>query len=119
MRAFCSSMGFGQGSRQAPWPTRARVAIAPALDGRADWDGVRWVRVEGGDGAARTLSTGLPALPLPDLRQAVQRTLRHGAESDAVSVRRHRARGALAPALQAEPARPARDVRPARYRIQP
>src|SRR3954453_13865370 len=96
---------------------RAGLAIAPALGGGADWDGVHWVRVEGGNGAARAHSAGLPALSMPDLRQAVQRTLRHGAEPDAVSLRRDRAPGALAPALQAEPARPARDVRRARYRI--
>jgi hypothetical protein len=38
---------------KAPWPTRAGLAIAPALHGGTDWDGVHWVRVEGGDGAAR------------------------------------------------------------------
>src|SRR4051812_44393199 len=89
---------------------RTGLAIAPALRGGAGWGGVHWVRVEGDNGAARADRPGLPALSLPGLRQAVQRTLRHGAEPDAVSVRRDRARGALAPALQAEPARPARDV---------
>src|SRR3954452_8333151 len=114
-----SAVRFRQGSRQAPWPMRTGLAIAPALRGGADWDGVHWVRVEGGNGAAGAHLPGLPALSLPGLRQAVQRTLRHAAEPDAVSLRRDRARGALAPALQAEPARPARDVGPARYRIQP
>src|SRR4051794_36368445 len=45
---------FRQGSRQAPWPMRTGLAIAPALRGGADWDGVHWVRVEGGNGIATT-----------------------------------------------------------------
>src|SRR6478752_7484632 len=97
-------LGFRQDTRQAPWPTRAGLAIAPALRGGADWDGVHSVRGEGGNGAARAHRPGLSALSLPGLRQAVQRTFRHGAEPDAVSFRCDRARGALAPALQAEPA---------------
>src|SRR5215207_4789130 len=74
--------------------------------------------VAGRDGAARAHRPGLSSVPLPRLWQAVQRALRHPAEPDAIPVRRYRARGALAPALQARPAGPARDVRPAWHRVQ-
>src|SRR3954451_13224343 len=97
----------------APGSVRTR-ATAPGRGGPA-WpygrpsrlggrDAVRRVRVGGGDGAARAHGPRLPPLPLPRLRQAVQRALRHTPEPDAVSVRRDRPRGALAPALQAGPA---------------
>src|SRR4051812_46302649 len=95
------------------WPG---YSAGPSWRGGLGWGAL--VRVEGGNGAVRAHRPGLPALSLPDLRQAVQRTLRHGTEPDAVSLRRDRARGALAPALQAEPARPAGDVRPARHGVQ-
>src|SRR3954451_11151778 len=52
---------------------RTGLAIAPALRGGADWDGVHWVRGEGDNGAARAHRPWLPALPLPGLRQAVLR----------------------------------------------
>src|SRR4051794_28054376 len=61
------ALRFRQGSRQAPWPMRTGLAIAPALRGGADWDGVHWVRVEGDNGAARAHRPGLPALSLPGL----------------------------------------------------
>src|SRR4051794_38639647 len=96
-------------------PARPYGRPSPRLDG---WDAVRSVRVGGGDGAARAHRPRLPSLPLPRLRQAVQRAFRHAPEPDAVSVRRHRPRGALAAALQAEPARPARDVPGPRRRVQ-
>src|SRR3954454_15637240 len=72
--------------------------------GWMDGNAVRSVRVGGGNGAARAHGPRLSPLPLPRLRQAVQRALRQPAEPDAVSVRRDRPRGALAPALQAGPA---------------
>src|SRR3954471_310492 len=71
------------------------------------------------DGPTRAHRPGLPPVPLPRVRQAVQRALRHSAEPGPAPLRRHRPRGALAPALQADPARPARDVRRPRHRVQP
>lgn len=58
---------------------------------------MRQVRVGGGGGAARAHRPGLQELPLPDLRQAVQRALRNPAEPCPVTVRRRRPRGAWRP----------------------
>src|SRR5215207_5876681 len=111
--------GFCQGSRHCPWPARAWLGIGPASHRGVDEDAVYRMWLGSRDRATRAHRSGLPPVPLPSLRQAVQRALRHSAEPDAVSLRRHRPRGALALALQAEPARPARDVRGARHRVQP
>jgi hypothetical protein len=75
-------------------------------------------------GQRRSLSGGpdcprLLAFPLPGLWAAVQRAQRRGAEPDAISERRDRAGGAVAPALPPDPAGPGRDVSPARHRVQP
>src|SRR4051812_7133660 len=91
---------------------------AASHGGGADEDAVLGMRVGSCDGAARAYRPRLSPLPLPTLRQAIQRALRHAAEPDAVSVRRHRPRGALAPALQIGPAGSARDVCRARHRVQ-
>src|SRR5215211_3993791 len=94
--------GFCQGSRHYPWPTRARVGIGPASHRGADEDAVLGMRIGSRDRATRAHCPGLSPVPLPYVRQAVQRALRHSAEPDPIPVRCHRARGALAPALQAE-----------------
>src|SRR3954447_14009171 len=109
--AILSARAVLSGLAPRPWLTRAGLAIWPALAaGRVDGDAVRRVRIGGGDGAGRAHRPGLPQVPLPRLRQAVQRALRDAPEPDAVPLRRHRPRGALAAPLQAGPARPARDV---------
>src|SRR5215203_4466792 len=110
--------GFCQGSRHCPWPTRAWLGIGPASHRGVDEDAVYRMWLGSRDRAIRAHRSGLSPVPLPSLRQAVQRALRHSAEPDAVSLRRHRARGALALALQAEPEGPARDVRHAWHRVQ-
>src|SRR3954463_13349354 len=89
----------------APWPTRVRLDIGLASHRRADADAVYRMRLASRDGATGADRPGLSPVPLPYVRQAVQRALRHSAEPDPISLRRHRPRGALAPALQAEPAR--------------
>ncbi|CAA9427000.1 MAG: hypothetical protein AVDCRST_MAG64-3236, partial [uncultured Phycisphaerae bacterium] len=81
--------------------------------------GVRVLRLRGGDGAAGANHAGLPPVPLPVLRQAVQRAQRRPAEPGAVPFRRRRARGAVALAPPADPARPQRDVPRPRDRVQP
>src|SRR6478672_8270271 len=43
-----------------------------SLHGWADGNAVHRVRIEGNDGAARAHGPGLPALPLPQVWQAVQ-----------------------------------------------
>src|SRR3954447_14760970 len=106
------------GLAPAPLADGGLVGYRAASHGGADADAVLGMRVGSCDRAARAYRPRLSPLPLPTLRQAIQRALRHSAEPDAVSVRRHRPRGALAPALQAEPPRPARDVRRARHRVQ-
>src|SRR4051812_7593977 len=90
----------------APWPTRVRLDIGLASRTGVDEDAVLGMRIGGGDRAAGAHRPGLSPVPLPHVRQAVQRALRHSPEPDPIPLRRHRARGALAPALQAEPARP-------------
>ena len=113
---FARAAGLSVPSGLAPPPLADEGRPSPLLGGR---DAVRSVRVGGGDGAGRAHRPGLQALPLPRLRQAVQRAHGHGAEPDPVPLRRRRPRRALAPSLQAEPARPARDVRRPRHRVQP
>ena len=101
-------------------PTRHQAA----LHGRGRWrDATRRVRVGGVDraalgrlrppplraGTAEAIAhrPGLSRVPLPHLRQAVQRTLRHAAEPGTLPVRRHRPRGAVEvhhePPLRASP----------------
>src|SRR5829696_5629612 len=109
---------FCQVSRHYPWPTRARVGIGPASHRGADEDAVLGMRIGSRDRATRAHCPGLSPVPLPSLRQAVQRVQRRCAEPGPIPVRCHRARGALAPALQAELTRSARDVRRARHRVQ-
>src|SRR3954471_8853675 len=87
------------------------VGYRAVLHGGADEDAVLGMWIAGRDGAARAHRPGLSPVPLPRMRQAVQRAQRHSAEPDPVSVRRHRPRSALALALQARPAGSARDVR--------
>src|SRR3954454_15874275 len=115
---------MARGSYHRLWPARARLGIGPPLTREADadavlGDAVLGLWVAGRDGAPRARRPGLSPVPLPGVRQAVQRTLRHAAEPNAIPLRCHRARGALASALQTEPARSARDVRRARHRVQP
>src|SRR5215212_4776632 len=110
---------FCQGSRHRLWPTRVRLGIGPPLTKGAGEDAVLGMRVGSCDRAARAHRPGLSPVPLPRLWQAVQRAQRRCAEPDPVSLRCHRPRGALALALQTGPARPARDVRRARPRVQP
>src|SRR3954469_16398310 len=109
---------FCQGSRRRLWPTRAGLAMSRLLQRGVDEDAVLGMQVAGCHGATRAHRPGLSEVPLPPMRQAVQRALWHLAEPDPVSVRWHRPRGALALALQAEPTRSARDVRSARHRVQ-
>src|SRR4051794_9196903 len=63
-------------------------------------------------------TAGLSPVPLPRLRQAVQRTLRQPPEPHAVPLGRDRARGAVAAALPPDLARSGRDVPPPRDRLQ-
>src|SRR5215203_4545018 len=95
------------------------VGYRAASHGGVDADAVLGMRIRSCDGATRAHRPGLPPVPLPYVRQAVQRALRYSAEPDPVPLRRHRPRSALALALQAEPARSARDVRSAWHRVQP
>src|SRR3954467_8221997 len=102
-----------------PLADEGSVGYRAASHRGVDENAVLGMRIGSCDGATRAHRPGLPPVPLPHMWQAVQRALRHPAESDPVSVRCHRPRGALALALQAEPTRSARDVRPARHRVQP
>ena len=99
------------------WPARAPL-VGIGTSGGGAWDGLRVLRLGGGDGAAGAHRPGLSQVPLPGLRPAVQRAQWRPAEPDAVPFRRHRPRGAVAAALPADPARPLRDVPPARHRVQ-
>src|SRR3954467_5800352 len=101
-----------------PLVDEGSVGYRAASHRGADEDAVLGMRIGSCHGASRAHRPGLSPVPLPYVRQAVQRALRHSAEPDAIPLRCHRPRGALAPALQAEPTRPARDVRRARHRIQ-
>src|SRR5215212_3514332 len=67
LRRFC------QGSRHCPWPTRTRVDIGLPLTKEADEDAVLGMRIGGRDGAIGAHLPGLSPVPLPGLRQAVQR----------------------------------------------
>jgi putative transposase len=58
----------------------------------------------GGDGALGRHWPGLSPVPLPGLRQAVQRTQRRGAEPDLPAQRHHRLGGVLPPTLSADTA---------------
>ena len=87
-------MGLRQDLRRCPFSTRVLPNIDPSLAGGVDGNAVHRVRIGGGDREVRAHRLELQALPLPSVRQAVQRTLRHGAEPDAIPVRRDRARRA-------------------------
>src|SRR3954469_2612548 len=93
-----------------PLVEEGSVGYRAASHRGADEDAVLGMWVAGRDGATRAHRPGLSPVPLPTLRQAVQRTQRRRTEPDPVSVRRHRPRGTLAPALQTGPAGSARDV---------
>src|SRR3712207_2086773 len=90
---FRSSRWFCQGSRPRLWPTRAGLAMSRLLQRGVDEDAVLGMWVAGRDRAAGAHRPGLPSVPLPYVRQAVQRALRHPAEPGPVSVRCHRTRG--------------------------
>src|SRR3954469_14794055 len=82
------------------WPARVRVVLsglAPAPLANEGWpgyelpltegvdeDAVLGMWVAGGDGATGAHSPRLSPVPLPRVRQAVQRALRHSAEPDAI-----------------------------------
>src|SRR4051794_1707549 len=117
--AFLSRFGGSVRARAiAPWLRRAWVGYRAASHGGADEDAVLGMRIGSRDGATRAHRPGLSPVPLSRVRQAVQRAQRRCAEPDPVPLRRHRPRGALAPALQAGPARSARDVCYPRHRVQ-
>src|SRR3954462_9922969 len=101
-----------------PLADEGSVGYRAASHRGVDENAVLGMRIGSCDGATRAHRPGLSPVPLPHMWQAVQRALRHPAESDPVSVRCHRARGALALALQAGPARSARDVCRAWHRVQ-
>ena len=63
---------FCQGSRHRPWPTRAQLGIGPPLTKEADEDAVLGMWVGSCDRAIRAHRPGLPPVPLPRVRQAVQ-----------------------------------------------
>src|SRR4051795_11170967 len=98
------------GLASLPLADEGSIGYRAASHGGAGEDAVLGLWVGGRDGATRAHRPGLPPVPLPGLRQAVQRAQRRCAEPGAIPLRRHRPRGALAPARQAEPAGPARDV---------
>src|SRR6185437_14949788 len=75
--------------------------------------------IDSRQGAARAHRARLSSVPLPGLREAVQRSQRRSAEPDAIPERRYRPRGALATALQTELAGSGRDVPDPRLRVQP
>ena len=75
---------FCQGSRHRLWPTRVRLGIGPLLTKGADEDAVLGMRVGSCDRATGAHRPGLPPVPLPRMRQAVQRALRHRAEPHSV-----------------------------------
>src|SRR5829696_4756920 len=88
-----------------PLADNGSVGYRAASHRGADEDAVLGMRIGGGDRAAGAHRPGLSPVPLPYVRQAVQRAQRRCAEPDAVSLRCHRPRGALALALQTGPAR--------------
>src|SRR5215213_7423730 len=101
-----------------PLADAGSVGYRAASHRGADEDAVLGMRIGSRDRATRAHRPGLSPVPLSGVRQAVQRALWHRAEPHPVSVRCHCPRGALALALQAGPARSARDVRRARHRVQ-
>src|SRR3954453_13424262 len=72
-----------------PLADNGSVGYRAASHRGADEDAVLGLWVAGRDGAAGAHRPGLPPVPLSCVRQAVQRALRHSAEPDPVSVRRH------------------------------
>src|SRR4051794_30568291 len=118
LAAIAQRAGSVRARASAPWLRRAWVGYRAASHGGADEDAVLGMRIGSRDGATRAHRPGLSPVPLSRVRHAVQRAQWRCAEPDSVPLRRHRARGALAPALQAGPARPARDVCDARHRVQ-
>ena len=66
--------------------------------------------------SATSWLVGIPPVPLPGVRQAVERTQRRRADTHNTE-RRHCPRGVLAPALQAEPAGPGGNVPDTRVRL--
>jgi hypothetical protein len=117
-----STSGEGRSTRLGSVRARANGPVWPAAappvgfgtSGGGGLDGLRVLRLRGGGGAAGAHCPGLPPVPLPRLRQAVQRAQRRGAQPGAVPLRRDCSRGALAPALPPDPARSGRDVSRAR-----
>src|SRR3954469_18345076 len=91
------------GLASLPLADEGSIGYRAASHGGAGEDAVLGLWVGGRDGATRAHRPGLPPVPLPGLRQAVQRALRHPPEPDPVSLRCHRPRGALASARQTEP----------------
>src|SRR5687768_4760060 len=109
---------FWSGLAPPPLAEEGSVGYRAASHRGAGEDAVFGMRIGSRVGATRAHRPGLSPVPLPYVRQAVQRALRHRAEPDPVSLRCHCPRGDLALALQTGPARSARDVRRARHRVQ-
>src|SRR3954451_13614887 len=106
------------GLASLPLADEGSLGYRAASHGGVGENAVLGMRIGSRDRATRARRPGLPPVPLPRVWQAVQRAQRRCAEPGAIPLRYHRPRGALAPALQAEPPRSARDVRRARHRVQ-
>ncbi|MFL5285049.1 MAG: hypothetical protein ACJ8AW_29765, partial [Rhodopila sp.] len=63
--------------RASDWSAGVGPAIAPPLTAGVDENAVCRMRVSGHHRAIRTHRTRLPQVPLPHVRQAIQRAVRH------------------------------------------
>jgi hypothetical protein len=96
--AVCFSLLLGSVRvRASDWSASSGPAIAPPLMAGVDENSVCRMRVSGRHQAIRTHRARLPQVPLPHMRQAVQRAVRHGAEPGAIPLRHHCSRSVLAP----------------------